>query len=152
MPRILLTLALLFCSTITLAAEMAGLVKKASPYSVSETLNRLESVLTQKGITIALRWAHGARANGVDIPLRPTEVMIFGNPKLGSHLMTSAQTAGIDLPLKALAWQDANGQVWLAYNDPAYIAQRHGIADRDKILAKMSGALNKLTDAALAAK
>lgn len=73
---------------------------------------------------------------------------MFGNPKLGSHFFTSNQTAGIDLPMKALAWKDKKGQVWLTYNDPAYIANRHGIEDRAKIKNKMTGALNKLTNVA----
>ncbi|MDZ7829680.1 MAG: DUF302 domain-containing protein [Halofilum sp. (in: g-proteobacteria)] len=126
-----------------------GLVRKASPHGVGETLDRLERLLTDKGITVALRWPHGQRAGGVDIDLRETEVMIFGNPALGSHLMTSRQTAGIDLPMKALAWRDADGQVWLAYNDPEWIAERHGIEDRADVLSRMSGALDKLTDAAI---
>ncbi len=136
-------------SSLAMADEVEGLVKKQSPYSVTETMDRLETRLEGKGITVALRWQHGERAGDVDITLRDTEVMIFGNPKLGSHLMTSTQTAGIDLPMKALAWLDANGQVWLAYNDPAYIAGRHGIDDRNEVIEKMAGALNKLTDAAV---
>ena len=82
------------------------------------------------------------------IALRPTELLIFGNPKLGSHFFTSEQTAGIDLPMKALAWKDANGQVWLGYNDPAYIARRHGINNRDDIVKKMTAALDAMTDGA----
>ena len=77
------------------------------------------------------------------LKLRPTELLIFGNPKLGTHFFTSNQTAGIDLPMKALAWEDKNGQVWLTYNDPKYIARRHGIKDRDEIVVKMSRALGK---------
>ena len=73
---------------------------------------------------------------------------MFGNPKLGTHMFTSKQTAGIDLPLKALAWEDEKGQVWLTYNDPAYIAKRHGITDRSEIVAKMTKALDGLSNAA----
>jgi uncharacterized protein (DUF302 family) len=131
-------------------ADGHGLITKPSAHSVSVTLDRLEKGLTSKGITVALRWNHGAKAEGADIALRPTEILIFGNPKLGSHLMTSTQAAGIDLPLKALAWEDENGKVWLSYNDPAYLAERHGIEDRAEILAKMSKALAGLTDAATA--
>lgn len=143
-------LAALLVSTVAMAGDVPGLVKKQSPYGVSETLDRLERMLEDKGITVALRWPHGQRAGDVDIDLRATEVMIFGNPKIGSHLMTSAQTAGIDLPMKALAWKDAQGQVWLGYNDPAYIAERHGIDDRGDTIEKMSKALAKLTDKAVA--
>jgi uncharacterized protein (DUF302 family) len=133
------------------AAEIAGLVVKPSQYSVSETIDRLETALTDRGIGIVVRWNHAQKAEEVGIPLRPTELLLFGNPKLGSNLFTSAQSAGIDLPMKALAWEDADGNVWLAYNDPAYIAERHGIADRDAVIKKMTGALNKLSDIATGA-
>jgi uncharacterized protein (DUF302 family) len=129
-------------------SDVAGLVVKQSQYSVAETLDRLEKALTEKGITIVTRWNHAEKANAVDIPLRPTELLIFGNPKLGSQLFTSQQTAGIDLPLKALAWEDAEGNVWLGYNAPQYIAERHHITDRAEAVTKMSGALNKLSDIA----
>jgi len=133
------------------AAEVTGLVVKPSQYSVSETIDRLEAALTARGIGIVVRWNHAQKAEGVDIPLRPTELLLFGNPKLGSNLFTSAQSAGIDLPMKALAWEDADGNVWLGYNDPVYIAERHGIADREAVVKKMSGALNKLSDIATGA-
>lgn len=149
--RIAILVLGLLTAPFALAGEVDGLIRKPSPHGVGETLDRLQTLLENKGITVALRWPHGERAAGVDIELRETEVMVFGNPKLGSHLMTSAQTAGIDLPLKALAWRDADGQVWLAYNDPAYIAERHGIDDRAGVVAKISGALDKLTAAAVAA-
>ncbi len=109
-------------------------------------------MLKEKGITVFARVSHTKGAEGVGIALRPTELLIFGNPKLGSHFFTSNQTAGIDLPMKALAWQDADGQVWLTYNDPQYIADRHGIADRAEIVQKMSGALDKMTSAAVTAE
>jgi uncharacterized protein (DUF302 family) len=132
------------------AADGHGLITKKSPYSAKETIDRLEKVLTEKGITVAMRWSHSDRAKAVGIALRPTELIVFGNPRLGSHLMTSEQVAGIDLPLKALAWTDADGQTWLSYNDPAYIAERHGIGDRPEILEKITGALSKFSDAAVA--
>lgn len=149
MTRAFMVVLGLLITPLATAADVEGLVKKSSPYGVSETLDRLEAVLNNKGITVALRWDHGQRANEVDIALNDTEVMIFGNPKIGSHLMTSEQTAGIDLPMKALAWRDDNGKVWLAYNDPVYVAGRHHIDDRDDVLKKMSNALDKLTSAAL---
>jgi len=129
-------------------ADANGMISKKSHFSVKETLDKLEAVLKKKGIGVALRWSHDAKAKGVGIPLRPTELLIFGNPKLGSHMFTANQTAGIDLPLKALAWKDESGQVWLTYNDPAYIVKRHNIKNRSKIKAKMTGALNKLTNVA----
>jgi len=126
-----------------------GLVSKKSGVGVQETLDRLEAVLEKKGITIFSRVSHTAGAEDAGIELRPTELLIFGNPKLGSHFFTSRQTAGIDLPMKALAWEDADGQVWLTYNDPQYIADRHGISDREEIVKKMSSALDKMTNAAI---
>ncbi|HKL78273.1 MAG TPA: DUF302 domain-containing protein [Gammaproteobacteria bacterium] len=144
----LLTLAWL--STSAHAGETpAGLVAKKSPYSVERTLDRLAAVLEDKGITIFARVSHsrGARQAGID--LRPTVLLIFGNPEVGSHFFTSRQTAGIDLPMKALAWKDAAGQVRLAYNDPAHIAERHGIANRPAIVKKMTQALEAVTDAAV---
>ena len=132
------------------AGDVPGLVVKHSPHSAAETLDRLENVLKKKGISIVTRWNHAEKAAGVDIPLRDTELLLFGNPALGSHMFTSQQTAGIDLPMKALAWKDENGQVWLGYNDPQYIADRHGIEDRGDVIKKMQGALDKLSDAAIA--
>jgi len=125
-----------------------GVISKKSAHSVKDTLDRLESVLKKKGITVFARIKHDAGANAAGIELRPTELLLFGNPKLGSPMMVSQQTAGIDLPMKALAWEDEKGQVWLTYNDPAYIANRHGITDRAEIVAKMTGALDKLTGVA----
>lgn len=148
---IALTALPLVVSTSVLAGAKAdgnGMISKKSHYSVKETLDKLEAVLKKKGITVVLRWSHDAKAKSVGIPLRPTELLMFGNPKLGSHMFTASQTSGIDLPLKALAWKDEAGQVWLTYNDPAYIVKRHGIKNRSKIQAKMTGALNKLTNVA----
>ena len=150
MLRTLIALVLALLLATPVAAEPEGLISKPSPYSVSETLDRLEARLTAKGIAIVTRWDHAARAAGVGIELRPTELLLFGNPALGSHFFTSNQTAGIDLPMKALAWQDADGQVWLSYNDPAYLAARHGITDRDEVVARMQKALAGLTDATIA--
>jgi len=127
------------------AGNVDGLIKIQSKHSVSETLDRLENLLEKKGITVAVRWKHSEKAGNVKIKMRDTELLVFGNPKLGSHLMTSEQTVAIDLPMKAIAWKDEAGQVWLAYNDPAYIAKRHGVSDRDDIVKKMSNALAGLT-------
>lgn len=144
---VLLTVLFLGFASISLAAD-DGLISKKSNYSVKETLDRLENILKKKGITVALRWSHSENGKKVGIPVRPTELLIFGNPKLGTNFFTSKQTSGIDLPMKALAWEDEKGQVWLTYNDPDYIAKRHGITDRDEVKKKMSGALDKLTSKA----
>jgi uncharacterized protein (DUF302 family) len=129
-------------------ADDDGLVTKPSKFSPAETLDRLENALKKKGINVFARVSHKKNAEGVNLSLRSTELLIFGNPKLGTHFFTSKQTAGIDLPMKALAWEDENGKVWLTYNDPYYIAKRHDIKDRDDIAKKMSNALNKLSSAA----
>ena len=146
--------AVVFCllSPLALAEGHAGngIVSIKSHHSVKVTLDRLEAALKAKGITIVKRWSHDAGASKVGIALRPTELLIFGNPKLGSHMFTSNQLAGIDLPMKALAWEDEKGQVWLTYNDPQYIADRHDIKDRPEIVKKMTGALGKLTAKAAA--
>ena len=102
-----------------------GLVTIASRFSVKETLDRLEANLKAKDITVFARIDHAAGAASVAMPLRPTELLIFGNPKAGTPLMQSKQTIGIDLPLKILGWQDAGGKVWLTYNDPSSLARRH---------------------------
>jgi uncharacterized protein (DUF302 family) len=148
MKKLLVLLSLVVLMPTGLVAAENGMISKKSQYSVKVTLDKLEKVLRKKGITIVTRWSHDAGAKKVGIPLRPTELLLFGNPKLGSHFFTSNQTAGIDLPMKALAWKDKKGQVWLTYNDPAYIANRHGINDREETVKKMTGALNKLTNAA----
>jgi len=152
MKRLLVLLSLVaFIPAMSMASDK-GLVNKKSPFSVKVTLDRLENVLRKKGITIVTRWNHQAGAKKAGIPLRPTELLIFGNPKMGSHFFTSNQSSGIDLPMKALAWKDKKGQVWLTYNDPTYIAKRHGIDNRPAIVKKMTGALNKLTNVAIGEK
>ncbi|HID50268.1 MAG TPA: DUF302 domain-containing protein [Chromatiales bacterium] len=132
--------------------EVDGLIVKPSKFSVTETLDRLEAALKKKGITIVTRWNHAAKAARAGIPLRPTELLIFGNPALGSHFFTSQQSSGIDLPMKALAWEDENGKVWLGYNDPRYVADRHHIKDRPQIVKKMTGALDKMSRIATGAE
>jgi len=127
------------------ADSESGLINKKSPYSTTETLDRLSNALKKNGITVFARISHDKNAAGVNLTLRPTELLIFGNPKVGTHFFTSKQTAGIDLPMKALAWQDEKGQVWLTYNDPGYIAKRHGIKDRENVVKKMSGVLEKMS-------
>lgn len=148
--RNLLIIALLAITPIVVNASDDGLISKKSNHSVKTTLDRLENILKKKGLTIAMRWSHDEGGKKAGIPLRPTELLVFGNPKMGTHFFTSNQTAGIDLPMKALAWEDKNGQVWLSYNDPSYIAGRHDIKNRSEIVKKMTGALNKMTDAAIA--
>jgi uncharacterized protein (DUF302 family) len=102
-----------------------GVLSVQSPYDVTETLDKLAVTAEAKGFTIIARVDHAAAASNVDMSLRPTELLIFGNPKGGTPLMVCQQSFGLDLPLKALAWQDESGQVWLSYNDMSYLATRH---------------------------
>jgi len=119
-----------------------GLVTLASAHDFATTLARLTAALTAKGITIFGQVDHAAGAAGVGLALRPTTLVMFGNPKGGTPLMQVAQTAGIDLPLKALVWQDEGGAVRLSYNDPAWIAARHGLgAAAQPAVAGLSAAL-----------
>jgi len=106
-----------------------GLVNLASPYPVAETLDRLEAILHAKGATVFARIDHAAAAAEVGLSMRPTQVLIFGNPRIGTPVMQAAPTVAIDLPFKALAWEDDAGQVRLSYNSAAYLARRHGIAE-----------------------
>lgn len=145
MHRVLLVLVTsLLLMPIARAADN-GLITMKSPHSVDATLDRFEKAVKSKGMTVFTRIDHTAGANKVDLVLRPTKVLIFGNPKIGTLLMQSNQTAAIDLPLKLLAWEDENGQVWIAYNDPGYLVQRHNISDRDAVVAKMRKALGNFT-------
>jgi uncharacterized protein (DUF302 family) len=104
-----------------------GLITLPSRYPARDTMDRLLAALPKRSMTVFARVDHAAGAASAGLSLRPTEVVIFGNPKGGTALMQDRQTAGIDLPLKALVWEDADGKVWLSYNDPAWIAQRHGL-------------------------
>jgi uncharacterized protein (DUF302 family) len=131
-------------------AQQNGLVMKESAHDVIETADRLEMVLAEKGITVFARFDHAENARKVDMELGPTELLVFGNPNLGTPLMQAAPTMGIDLPMKALVFEDENGQVWLTYNDPTWLATRHGISGQDEILSKMGGALDQLTSSAVA--
>lgn len=121
------------------AAE--GMIAHKSIHSVSETAEKLESILEQKGMSVMNRISHSDGAAGVGLELRPTLVVIFGNPKVGTLLMQCAQSVAIDLPQKALIWQDSEGTVWLGYNDPEYLKQRHNIEGCDEVVEKVKGAL-----------
>lgn len=145
-------IAAILVAALTTAAGAAagpdGLIMKRSAHTVEETLDRLAAALEAKGLTVFTRIDHAAGAAGAGLELRETQVLIFGNPRLGTPLMQSNRTIAIDLPQKALAFEDAEGQVWLAYNDPVYLAGRHDIADREALLDKIAGALDAFTDEA----
>ncbi len=124
-----------------------GLVAVASRYSAPETMQRLLAALAKRDLTVFVRIDHAANAAAVCMPLRPTEVVLFGNPKGGTTLMQDQQRAGIDLPLKALVWQDAQGKVWLSYNAPDWIAARAGLgAASTSAVATMTKALAAIAE------
>ena len=126
-----------------------GLITIASAFSVAETMDRLAAAVVSRGLAVFARIDHAAGATEVGMPLRPTQLLIFGNAKGGTPLMQERQSAGIDLPLKALAWEDADGKVWLSYNDAAWIAQRHGLgAPSEQAVNTMAAGIAALTKAA----
>jgi uncharacterized protein (DUF302 family) len=130
-----------------------GLVTLASSHPVKETLDRLEVDLRAKNITVFARIDHAAGAASAGMPLRPTELLIFGNPKAGTPLMQLNQVTGIDLPLKILGWQDAGGKTWLTYNDPHWLAARHGLsAATDASVKALAAVLASLAAAAARAE
>ncbi|MGY0557487.1 DUF302 domain-containing protein [Lysobacter sp. A421] len=118
----------LLVSFASLASAAEGLVVVESPHSAANTMDRFEELAKQHGLKVFARIDHAAGAAKVGKTLRPTEVLIFGNPQGGTPLMECAQSIGIDLPLKALVWEDASAHIWLGYNDPAFLAQRHDVA------------------------
>jgi uncharacterized protein (DUF302 family) len=125
-----------------------GIVSIKSPHDVKNTADRLEDILKQKGMTVFIRINHAEGAQKVGKNLRPTELIIFGNPKVGTPLMQCSQSAAIDLPQKALIWEDGKGQVWLSYNDPNYLVNRHGITGCSEVIKKIQNALSNFAKAA----
>ena len=129
-----------------------GLIACTSKFGPKETVDRLAAAVTTRGISIMARIDHAAAAAAVGMELRPTELLIFGNPRAGTPLMQDVQTVAIDLPLKALVWQDEGGTTWLAYNDPQWLAKRHGIdVGLDRTLHAMADALVAVAGEATAA-
>lgn len=106
-----------------------GMVHLSSPYSVPETLKKLVAVLQSRGLTVFARIDHSGEAEKVGMKMHPTQLIVFGSPKAGTPLMVASPTLAIDLPLKALVWEDAGGKVWLSYNTTEYLKQRHNIPD-----------------------
>ena len=118
------------------ANSISGFISKPSQHSVQETIQRLGAILKSKGVAIFALVDHGGEAEKAGLKMRPTQLLIFGNPKGGTPLMLAAPSTAIDLPLKALVWEDADGKVWLSYNSPDYLQQRHGFpADLEKNIA-----------------
>jgi len=130
------------------AAAGDGMINVASSFTVSESAERMVKILNKKGMTIFNHIKHSQSAGRVGVKLRPTELIIFGNPKVGSPLMACQQSIAIDLPQKALIWEDEKGKVWISYNDPRYLAARHHLAGCEKIIKKIGKALAGITEAA----
>lgn len=149
MPRTVSIPALAVSSALTLgAANAAELISKTSAHDVPTTIDRLAAAVENAGATVFARVDHAAGAARVGAELRPTQMLMFGNPALGTPAIQAAQTAGLDLPLRAVAYEDADGTVYLVYHDPAHLAETHGIPADAEVLARMTGALNNLTNAA----
>lgn len=127
-----------------------GLTTIKSSHGPQETMDRLEAAVKAKGMTVFARIDHAAGASAVGLSLNPTEVLIFGNAKGGTPLMQSVQTIAIDLPLKALVWQDGSGDTWLSYNDPAWLAKRHGPGGTEAAIGNLTAALDAVAKAAVA--
>ena len=126
MKRLASSLVLCLATASVSAAD--GLTTLKSPRDAKATMDKFEDLVKQRGLTVFARIDHAAAAARVDKKLRPTELLIFGSPQAGTPFMECAQSVGIDLPLKVLVWEDQSSQVWLGFNDPAFIAQRHGVA------------------------
>lgn len=145
MKNLLLTLCLL---VVTGSSYAQGIISKTSTHSVKDTLDKLETIVTAKGFKVVARVNHAKAAEMSGQTLNPTEVLIFGNPKVGTALMKSNQAIGLDLPIKVLVRENDEGVVTISYNDPAWMVSRYGITDRSDVVQKMTGALGNFTDAA----
>jgi len=150
-------IATTFLVSVLLSAQTPALAKdalivKESKHPVTMTLNRLEKILLSKGIKIMGRVNHAAGAKAAGMTLPETEVIIFGNPKLGTPLIQASPQIAIDLPMKILVWKDANGKVFLGYSDPDDLKEKYEVEGKDEIFATMSKALDAFTTAAAAEK
>jgi uncharacterized protein (DUF302 family) len=132
----------------TAAGLERGIVKMSSAFSVAETIDRLEGLLVANGTTVFSRIDHAANAQGVGMELAPMQLLLFGNPKVGTPALQADPLTGLDLPLKALAFQDRSGDVFLAYNDPVWFAERHGIPPDHPGIQNVAAALDRFARAA----
>jgi uncharacterized protein (DUF302 family) len=121
-----------------------GLTSIRSSFGPKETMDRLEAEIRAQRMTVFARIDHAAGAAEVGLTLRPTELIIFGNARGGTPLMQSVQTVGIDLPLKVLVWEDAAGKAWISYNEPGWIARRHGVRNAEQVVSKMGAVLSAI--------
>jgi uncharacterized protein (DUF302 family) len=150
MMRYLLGLVISLLFFVTPASADNGLVDVKSSHGVKDTTDRLEAGLKEKGMNLFNRIDHAAGAAKVGEKLRPMELVIFGSPAVGTKLIQCGQTIGIDLPLKALIWEDEQGAIWLSYNDPKYLVTRHAITGCDEIVKKIEAVLSGLAKTAAA--
>jgi uncharacterized protein (DUF302 family) len=132
--------------------RIPGLTTIQSSFGPKEAVKRLETEILSEGLTIFAKIDHAAGAAEVGLTLRPTTLLVFGNARGGTPLMQAAQTAGIDLPLKAVVWEDAAGKTWISYNEPGWIAQRHGIANAQPVVNKMADLLSAISKKAAGSK
>lgn len=130
-------------------AANAAMVKKSSSWSVNETMDRVHAVLKKAGLVVFTRIDHAAGAKKAGLNLRPTQLILFGNPKAGTALMNVNQRIGIALPMKILVWKDEEGAVWVGYVRPVDLAADYGIPTDHKVIQAMTGALNRITESAL---
>jgi len=127
----------------TPGSKSNGMVDVASHHPVNETVEKLEAILHAKGVKLFALVDHSGEAESAGIKMRPTKLLIFGNPKAGTPVMLAAPSAAIDLPLKILVWEDSGGKVWISYNSPAYLQSRHGFpAELMSNLAAVEGLAN----------
>jgi uncharacterized protein (DUF302 family) len=131
---------------------MEGLTSIQSSFGPKETMDRMETEIRAQGMEVFARIDHAAGAADAGLTLAPTELIIFGNARGGTPLMQSVQSVGIDLPLKALVWEDASGTTWLSYNEPSWIAQRHRIRNAEPVVNKMTAALRAMSKKATGAR
>ena len=151
-------LTLLGCALLTLGAASAtsrlhaqeGMLSVPSPHDVATTVERLEAVLEEKGMNVFARIDHAAGAEGAGLSLPPTEVLVFGNPKVGTPLMSCSRSIAIDLPQKMLVWEAGDGTTRVGWNDPAYLRSRHGTEGCDEVFERVSAALDGFAKAATA--
>jgi uncharacterized protein (DUF302 family) len=143
---ILIALAIVIIAFPVAASD--GMVNVQSTFNVEETADRMVSILKEKGMTVFNRIKHSAAAAEVGIELRNTELILFGNPKVGSPLMKCQQSAAIDLPQKALIWEDDQAKVWISYNDPRYLKKRHNITGCEEVISKIETALAGISESA----
>ena len=147
MPKMMLAFAL-FCLLCLPAAAADGVIDVESTHSVADTADKLVAAVEAKGMKVFARIDHAAGAASIGSEIPPTQLVVFGNPKVGTPLMQCSQSVALDLPQKALIWEDAEGQVWFSYNDPAYLDARHGLGDCEAVLGKVSNALANFAAAA----